>query len=220
MIINIHGAIASGKTTLASNLRQFLKSSAGFDEPQINNPVLDLFYKDQHKWSFTSQLSFFNDLTIVGMKSKEYIESENIDYIVNDSSQLSNLVFSELLVEEGKLTFLEYDMLIQIAHLSKNIHKDSNTYNIVILKPVDEVINQLKKRGRDIELSYDDLDYFKRLATRYKELFERATTIMDCKNNTIFIDASNMNEKQVLQATLDALGINKKVERINNEKER
>jgi deoxyadenosine/deoxycytidine kinase len=220
-VINIHGPIAVGKTSLATNLRQFLKSGIGFDEPQINNPVLDLFYKDQKKYAFVSQLSFFNDLTTINIHINDLKERKVAPYIINDSSQLGNLVFTQLLVEEGKLSGKEYDLLIDIAKLSSNLYQDEDTYSIVILKPENEIIEQLKKRGRDMELSYDDLDYFTRLAKRYNELFQSAAEKVGGVKNIITINASGLNEKETMQATLDAMNIEKKVNRIilNNSNE-
>lgn len=215
MIINIHGPIAVGKTSLATNLRQFLKSGIGFDEPQINNPALDLFYKNQKKYAFVSQLSFFNDLTLISMRVDDLRKEELIEYIINDSSQLGNLVFTQLLEEEGKLTKEEHGLLIEIAKKSHNLYQDKDTYHVVILKPEEEVVEQLMKRGRDMELSYDDLDYFKRLASRYQELFMRACQLIGGVRNVIIINAQQMNEKEVMQAVLDQLKINIKVERIN-----
>jgi deoxyadenosine/deoxycytidine kinase len=213
-VINIHGPIAVGKTSLATNLRQFLKSGIGFDEPQINNPVLDLFYKDQKKYAFVSQLSFFNDLTTINIHINDLKDKNVAPYIINDSSQLGNLVFTQLLVEEGKLSDDEYNLLIDIAKLSSNLYQDEDTYSIVILKPENEIVEQLRKRGRDMELSYDDLDYFTRLARRYNELFNLAAQKVGGVKNVIVINAAGLNEKQTMQAALDALGIEKKVERI------
>lgn len=214
MIINVHGAIGVGKTTLCSNLRQFLLG-VGFDEPQINNPVLGLFYKDQKKWSFVSQVSFFNDLTIVGMLSKDYNSLEKIDYVINDSSQLSNLVFTLLLKEQGKINEKEYDLLCRIANLSEGFHQ-KETINVVLHKKSDEILEQIKRRNRDFEVGFQEQEYFKVLSDRYVELFEKATKIIK-PARVVYVDVSGLSEKETLQKVLNSIGLEKTVERVRNE---
>jgi len=209
MIINIHGTIGVGKSTLAENLRSFLPDAVGYPEPHLKNPFLAEFYKNQKKYAFVSQLSFFNDLTYIGIKSQELKN----DFVINDSSQISNQVFNRMLFESGVLDKKDFDLLTQIAKKSTAMHNDPSTINVVLVKKTSEVIKQIKERDRKIETETTAQKYFRNLSDKYAELFKQAKKDLDIKNNTFFVDVSGLDEVKTLEKVIAAIGLNYKINR-------
>ena len=58
-IICVDGVVGVGKSSLA----EILADKYGYklyEEPVINNPILDKFYYDKKRWSFPLQIFFLN----------------------------------------------------------------------------------------------------------------------------------------------------------------
>ena len=59
MHIAIAGNIGSGKTTLTKQLAKHYKWEAHYEDVE-DNPYLNDFYEDMHRWSFNLQIYFLN----------------------------------------------------------------------------------------------------------------------------------------------------------------
>ena len=81
MHIAIAGNIGSGKTTLTNMLSKHYNWEARF-EAVDDNPYLEDYYKDIHRWSFNLEVYFlkerFKDLLIIAKTDKTVVQDRSI----------------------------------------------------------------------------------------------------------------------------------------------
>jgi len=141
--IVIEGNIGSGKTSLAGMIAE--KHGARLLLEQFDdNPFLPKFYKDPDRYSFPLELSF-----LAARYNHLNKELSNIDLfkplVVADYVFSKSLIFASVTLKPD-----EYTLYRQIFNIiDRNLPKPDLL--IYLYLPVDKLLYNIKKRGRDFE---------------------------------------------------------------------
>ncbi len=159
MRIGIIGPIGCGKSTLSKLLSEHYNVPL-IEEPVEKNEFLPLFYEDKEKFALLSQNAFYSSLFLLMWRSR------NEKSCVCDSTLFSNLVFTELLRLEGIMSAYEVALTYAIAdeHLKRIPDVD---IHLVIVRETDQLFDNVRKRGRDIEKGQHEY-----LTFHYKNYYE------------------------------------------------
>ncbi len=163
MRIGIIGPIGSGKSTLTRLLAEYYNFPI-VEEPVEKNEFLPLFYQDKETFALLSQNAFYSSLFLLMWRTKEKPN------VVCDSTLFSNLVFTELLRLEGIMSAYEVALTYAIAdeHLKRIPDLDMH---LVLVRGEEQLFNNVRKRGRDIEK--DQEDYLKFHYANYYDVLNR-----------------------------------------------
>jgi len=119
-IISIEGNIASGKTTLLKNLKEYYKDNSSIvflKEPvdewekitdENGNSMLQKFYANQDKYSFSFQMmAYISRLAIVRNAVKK---NSNAIFITERSLFTDKHIFAKMLHDQGKIEDVNYQI--------------------------------------------------------------------------------------------------------------
>ncbi len=203
MIIIISGTVGVGKSTVSKLLNnELIKkkiNSKLFFELQDENPYLDFYYQSRYNWSFLIQLDFLFD------RFKNYYKSTLISenrYFIFDRSFIDDYVFFNL--NSISETFNEYQKISYKSinqSLVKKIDKKPD-YFFLLKTDFDEILNRIKKRGREFEQEEELNDYWKDLYYQYYKNEKVLNYIKKNVKNLIIIDATESEEiivKKIIQ---------------------
>ena len=164
MVIVVGGMIGLGKTTVARMLGEYLNSEV-FYESVDDNPILPLFYSStekeiqQKRYPFLLQLHFLN--TRFKSIKKALVNRHN----VLDRSIYEDLYFCKKNKDLGRISRLEYalyeNLLENMLEELEELPKKSPDVMVYLKGSFDLVIQRIKQRGREYELDYKLLEYFK-----------------------------------------------------------
>ena len=217
MIIYIEGNIGTGKSTFVELLTNYISSieaQGRFQTHLVQEPVdewlktfdadgkniLEKFYEDQDRWSFTFQMNSFISRA---HRIQEITQSESVTsnekeplLIVERSIYTDRHCFAKNCYESGKMTKLEYDIYCRWNDwLSDQFALRPKAY-IYLRCPPEENVVRIAKRSREGECGIP-LEYLKQLNQMHDSWMaqEKCTipvlTIDATKN---FLDPSVMNE--------------------------
>tara|TARA_A100001015_G_scaffold320759_1_gene448358 strand:+ start:1263 stop:1907 length:645 start_codon:yes stop_codon:yes gene_type:complete len=194
MIISIEGNIGSGKSTLLNLLREKYKDSKNIifvDEPvsEWNNikdgekSILELFYDDKDKYSFTFQiLAYITRLR----KLLQVLENSNKDDVIicERSIYTDKYVFAKMLYQQGYIKEIEW----QTYNYWFDTFKVQTLPNRIFYVKTDPIIcsNRIKKRNRNGEnsIAIEYLNHCHQLHEEWLRVNEFS------KNNIITIDGN------------------------------
>ena len=158
-IISIEGNIGSGKSTILKQLKNYSDDFVYVDEPvsewqsikdSNNKNILELFYQDQKKYSFSFQILAYitrlrSLLTVIKYNPNKIIICERSIYT-------DKHVFAKMLYEQNKIEEIEwktynywFDTFKEITKLSGIIYINTNP---------ETCFERIKKRDRNGE-SFD-----------------------------------------------------------------
>ena len=161
MHIAIAGNIGSGKTTLTSMLAKHYGWEARYEDAD-DNPYLNDFYDDMHRWSFNLQIYFLNSrfyqVEEIRGSGKKVIQDRTIYEDAN--------IFAPNLHAMGLMSTRDYENYVSLFRLMSSYVKAPDLL-IYLRASVPTLVSQIQKRGRDYENSIR-LDYLKRLNERYE----------------------------------------------------
>jgi deoxyadenosine/deoxycytidine kinase len=179
--IAIAGNIGAGKTTLTTILAKHFNWSPHFEDVE-NNPYLNDFYNDMHRWSFNLQIYFLNS------RIKQLVEIQKGNQVVIQDRTIYEdaHIFAPNLHEMGLMTKRDYD---NYKHFFDTLKELVNPPDLLIyLKAsVPTLVGQIQKRGREYEENIR-LDYLKRLNEYYNSWIDSYT---DGKLLVVDIDKIN-----------------------------
>ena len=191
MIISIEGNIGSGKSTLLNLLREKYKENKNIifvDEPvsEWNNikdgekSILELFYGDKDKYSFTFQiLAYITRLR----KLLQVLENSNKDDVIicERSIYTDKYVFAKMLYQQGHIKEIEW----QTYNYWFDTFRNQTLPNTIIYVKTDPMIcsNRIKKRNRNGEESIA-IEYLNHCHELHEEW------LRDSKINIITIDGN------------------------------
>lgn len=162
-IICIDGVVGVGKSSLA----EILADKYGYklyEEPVINNPILDKFYYDKKRWSFPLQIFFLNK------RFQSIKEAEAYQNCIMDRSIYGDIIFSRMLAEDGDLTMEEFEIYEELLGNMLE-HLKTPKLTIYLESNVENAISKIKKRGREYE-KIVEYSYWEHLNKHYKEYFD------------------------------------------------
>ncbi len=160
----IEGNIGAGKTTFAKMISEEFDAKLILEQ-FAENPFLPKFYSDPDKYSFPLELSFLAER--YGQLKKELTNRDLFhQHTIADYYFMKSLIFAQntLAVDEYNLYRNFFDIIYE--RLPK---PDLFVY---LHLPEDQLIINIKKRGRDYEQSID-ADYLKKIREGYFTFFSQ-----------------------------------------------
>jgi deoxyadenosine/deoxycytidine kinase len=160
----IEGNIGAGKTTLAKML------SADFNaklvlEQFADNPFLPKFYNDPQRYSFPLELSFLAE-RYKQLNSELRAGSLFQPTLIADYFFMKSLIFAQNTLAQD-----EFNLYRQIFEIIYNSIPKPDLYVFLHL-PVDLLLNNIQKRGRDYEKTIT-AEYLEKIQHGYFEFFKQ-----------------------------------------------
>lgn len=166
LVIQIEGNIASGKSTLAKELKKLFQQSHDskqlvcFDEP-VCNPFLAAFYKDPKKYGFAFQAYMLTTRLYQMNESNRQAQQEEKTCVL-DRGAVGDTVFASLNHELGSLSDEEFDIYKAICQ-NRAPHSLGSFVNVLVYLDVD--INEcyrrmklLRQREEEVGVTVEYLD--------------------------------------------------------------
>ena len=159
-IISIDGLIGAGKSSILKELEQ----NHGFvvfpEDVDSWKPMLEAFYKDPQRWSFTLQMGILNSLRDQLSQINELSPNNGIIFIERDPA--SSRIFAEIIKSEGYLTDEEFNIYDGI--FNKLVWKPD--LKLFIKTDVSTCMQRISIRGRICEKNIEPA-YLEKLEEGY-----------------------------------------------------
>jgi deoxyadenosine/deoxycytidine kinase len=181
-IICIDGVVGAGKSTLGDILAKELGISL-FEEPVLNNPILDKFYYDKKRYSFPLQIFFLNK------RFKMIKEANLLDGCVMDRSIYGDVIFARMLMEDGDMAPEEFELYEELLHNMLE-HISPPKLMIYLVSSVEGAVDKICKRGRDYE-KIVPRSYWESLNQNYESYFDSYNL-----SNILRINVDNVDIKE------------------------
>lgn len=164
--VAVAGNIGAGKTTLTNILAKHFNWSPHFEDVE-NNPYLNDFYNDMHRWSFNLQIYFLNS------RLKQLVDIQKGDQtVIQDRTIYEDAnIFAPNLHEMGLMTKRDFDNYKDFFDTLKTMVNPPDLL-IYLKASVPTLVGQIQKRGRDYEENIR-LDYLKRLNEYYNAWIDK-----------------------------------------------
>lgn len=202
-MIAVDGVVGVGKSTLMDILVKE-RNLTPFEEPVMNNPILDKFYYDRKRYSFSLQVFFLNE------RFRHIKTASSVRGAVLDRSIYGDLIFAKMLKDGGDMTEEEFNIYLDLFHNMIEHCKPPKLMVYLEVSP-EEAIRRITKRGRDFELA-TEMEYWVNLNNEYTEYFKQYDHSPVLKINVDHLDfESNKEDKEYLLGRID-----QELERINN----
>lgn len=180
------GNIGVGKTTMTTLLAERLNWTPWY-EPVINNPYLDDFYADMHRWSFHLQIYFlskrFEAQRKILSNPKPSVQDRTIYEDVN--------IFAKTLHKQGYMSDREFENYSSLFACMVDYLRPPDAI-IYLRAPVEVVYQRILKRGRESEKSIS-LEYLTELHNAYEEWAKNANQI----TTTITVDTVGYEDSEL-----------------------
>ncbi len=186
-MIVIEGVVGVGKSSLMRILGQ--KGYVEFEEPVVDNPILDKFYHDRQRYSFPLQVFFLN-------KRFEHIKkAKSVTNAVMDRSIYGDAIFARMLNINDEMSDEEFEIYVELLeNMLEHVQRPKLMVYLEI--SVDEAIKRIKKRGRDYEQIVERA-YWEKLNEEYTTYFDNYSLSPILKINVDNIDFENNAEDRV-----------------------
>lgn len=180
MHIVIAGNIGSGKSTLTRMLAHHYKWEAR-QEAVENNPYLEDYYRDIHRWSFNLEVFFLKE------RFRDLIAISQSDHtIIQDRSIFEGVyVFMQNNKAMGNLSDRDYETYMELFEQMMTVVKMPDLM-IYLRASVPHLVGNIQKRGREYEQTMQ-LDYLENLNQRYE------TFIDDYRGRKIIIEKDSLD---------------------------
>ncbi|MEK3885515.1 deoxynucleoside kinase [Paenibacillus sp. PL2-23] len=195
-MVVIDAVVGAGKSTLMDILVKE-RGLMPFEEPVVDNPLLDKFYHDRERYSFSLQIFFLNQ------RFRHIKEASKVDHAVLDRSIYGDLIFARMLHDSGDMSTEEFKLYMD---LFENMieHCKAPRLMVYLELSVDGAIARIQKRGRDYE-QIVERGYWERLNHYYAEYFEQYSASPLLKINVDGIDFENKEtDRQYVLSLIDA----------------
>lgn len=161
-MIVIEGVVGVGKSSLMNVIAQ--QGYEPFEEPVVDNPVLDKFYYDRERYSFPLQVFFLN-------KRFEHIKkAKDVTRAVMDRSIYGDAIFARMLNLSDEMSDEEFQIYTELLqNMLEHVHVPKLMIYLEI--SVDEAMRRIAKRGRDYE-QVVEREYWEKLNTEYRKYFD------------------------------------------------
>lgn len=187
-LLTIEGPIGSGKTTVAKALTDRWESKLILEQ-FADNPFLPKFYKNPDRYAFPLELYFmaerYQQLHKEVTGPNLFNQTTITDYLFTKS-----LIFAKVTLEQNE--FRLYKRLFDIVN--PNLPKPELV--VYLYAPIDQLLDNIKKRGRDYEQDIQG-DYLEKLQTTYMNYFRQSdlrVILLDMENIDFLDDPSLVTE--------------------------
>lgn len=199
-MIVIDGVVGVGKSTLMNILQE--EGYVPFEEPVVDNPILEKFYYDRERYSFSLQIFFLNK------RFKNIKDASKIKNAVMDRSIYGDVIFAKMLKDAGEMSNEEFDLYIE---LFENMIEHCKPPKLLVYLEVgvEEAMKRINKRGREYERIVEK-DYWEQLNSNYRDYFEQYNISPIIKINVDNMDFENNMEDRAYLLNL----INEKLQEI------
>lgn len=183
-MIVIEGVVGVGKSSLMNILSE--SDYIAFEEPVVDNPVLDKFYYDRARYSFPLQVFFLN-------KRFEHIKKAAlVSKAVMDRSIYGDAIFARMLNLADEMSDEEFAIYTEL--LENMLHHVQVPKLMVYLEiSVDVAMQRIQKRGRDYE-QVVEREYWEKLNKEYTTYFDGYDLSPVIKINVDNLDFENNPE--------------------------
>lgn len=197
-IVCVDGVVGVGKSTLSSIMEKELGMKL-FEEPVVNNPILDKFYYDRKRYSFPLQIFFLNE------RFKHLKKASKIDNAVLDRSIYGDLIFAKMLKDNGEMTEEEFYIYLDLFH-NMIEHCEAPKLMVYLEVSPEEAIRRIILRGRSYEQE-TEAAYWIRLNKEYRAYFEQYSFSPVLTINVDHLDFENRStdREYVLELIKDKL---------------
>ena len=162
MYIAVAGNIGSGKSTLTRLLAHHYGWEARYETVE-ENPYLEDYYRDIHRWSFNLEVFFlkerFRDLLAIEQAKKTIIQDRTIYEGV--------YVFMQNNKEMGNLSDRDYETYMELFEQMMSVVRPPDLL-IYLKASVPHLVGNIQLRGREYEQTMQ-LDYLENLNRRYDD---------------------------------------------------
>ena len=203
----IEGNIGAGKTTFAKMLSEEYDTKLIL-ESFAENPFLPKFYSDPEKYSFPLELSFLAER--YGQLKKELTNRDLFhQYTIADYYFMKSLIFAQNTLAQDEYNLYRNFFDIIYERLPK---PDLFVY---LHLPEDQLIVNIRKRGRDYEQSID-ADYLRKIREGYFTFFSQQNDFPVLIIDTSKIDFVKHNEhykllRNLVTRPIDWAGIRREI---------
>lgn len=163
--IAVAGNIGSGKTTLSEELSRHFGWDVHFESTD-NNPYLNDFYMDMHRWSFNLQIYFlhhrFEQILQIHGGERTVIQDRTI---YEDAH-----IFAPNLHEMGLMSTRDFRNYLSLFELMTSQIRPPDLL-IYLKASIPTLVSHIHHRGREYEGNMS-LDYLKRLNAKYERWIE------------------------------------------------
>lgn len=194
-MIVVEGVVGVGKSSLMHVISE--EGYDEFEEPVVDNPVLDKFYHDRTRYSFPLQVFFLN-------KRFEHIKkAKNVSNAVMDRSIYGDAIFARLLNLNGEMSNEEFQIYTELLeNMLEHVHVPKLMIYLEI--SVDEAMNRIQKRGRDYE-QIVEREYWEKLNNEYQQYFNEYDLSPVLKINVDNLDfEKNPEDKKYIMDLINA----------------
>ena len=162
MHIAIAGNIGSGKSTLTAMLARHYGWEARY-EPVSENPYLEDYYRDIHRWAFNLEVYFLKE------RFRDLLAIAHADHtVVQDRSIFEGVyVFMQNNKAMGHLSDRDYETYMELFQQMMSVVRLPDLM-IYLRASVPHLVGNIQKRGRQYEQTIQ-LDYLENLNRRYDE---------------------------------------------------
>lgn len=186
-MIVVEGVVGVGKSSLMYILGE--QGYTEFEEPVVDNPILDKFYHDRTRYSFPLQVFFLN-------KRFEHIKkAKDVENSVMDRSIYGDAIFARMLNLNEEMSDEEFQIYEELL-INMLEHVQAPKLMIYLEIGVDEAMRRIHKRGRDYELIVER-EYWEKLNKEYQDYFDNYELSPLLKINVDNLDFENNPEDRV-----------------------
>ncbi len=183
--IAVEGNLGAGKTTLCQMLQQDLNSKLILEQ-FTDNPFLPLFYKNPERYAFPVELFFMSE-------RHKQLQDELVQADLFSSLTIADYYFIKtLLFAKSNLSEEEFRLFQKLFNVLNNTCIEPDLL-IYLHRPVEELVESIRKRGRNMETEIS-ADYLQKIQNAYLEFFKNQDRLpvlilnvegMDFMNNPV-----------------------------------
>jgi len=162
MYIAVAGNIGSGKSTLTRMLAHHYGWEARYETVE-ENPYLEDYYRDIHRWSFNLEVFFLKE------RFRDLLAIEHAKHtIIQDRTIYEGVyVFMQNNKEMGNLSDRDYETYMELFEQMMSVVRPPDLL-IYLKASVPHLVGNIQQRGREYEQSIQ-LDYLENLNRRYND---------------------------------------------------
>ena len=172
-MILLEGNIAAGKSTLGRSIAEdnrmaFIEEPVSSWQNDFEENLLDMFYKDSKRWSFTFQLAAFVTRAKTWTEVLEMTDHTNV--VLERSIYADRFIFAKNCYESGLLSKTEYQLYCRMWDWLEERWASSPDKIIYLRTPAEICYERLLKRGRAEEKDNQvPLEYLQSLEVLHDE---------------------------------------------------